>query len=281
MKSILVATDLSARSDRAFERALILARQHQAKLHVVHIVDEALPDTIALHQREAAVENIHNQIAALPADGAPAVTAEVKIGKTNVDILRQAKDKQAELIVLGVHDIAYESFFRGTTFEQIIRMGDLPVLVVKDRPKTQYQCVAVALDFSVHSRRAVEFALGLAAEAEIHLVHAYHVPFAGFVYGTDRRDQVKKQEQQRMEQMIEREMSASLRAVGADAGKVHQVVGHGEAVHVIRQEVERIKPDLLALGTHGRTGVAHAFLGSVAEDVLSSPPCDALTVKAW
>ena len=54
MKSILMATDFSARSDRAFDRALTLVRHHRANLHVVHIVDGGLPESISLNQKEAA-----------------------------------------------------------------------------------------------------------------------------------------------------------------------------------------------------------------------------------
>ena len=49
---------------------------------------------------------------------------------------------------------------------------------------------------------------------------------------------------------------------------------------VIDQEFARINPDLLVIGTHGRTGITHAFLGSVAEDLLCHPPADVLAVKA-
>ena len=55
----------------------------------------------------------------------------------------------------------------------------------------------------------------------------------------------------------------------------------GAVREVIGRQVSRLNPDLLVIGTHGRTGVAHAFLGSVAEDLLKNPPCDVLVVKAW
>jgi nucleotide-binding universal stress UspA family protein len=45
--------------------------------------------------------------------------------------------------------------------------------------------------------------------------------------------------------------------------------------------VGRLSADLLVAGTHGRTGVAHAFLGSVAEDLLHQAHCDVLVAKAW
>ena len=42
-----MATDLSARSDRALERAVMLTREHGAELTVAHIIDEELPSALA------------------------------------------------------------------------------------------------------------------------------------------------------------------------------------------------------------------------------------------
>ena len=280
MKAILAATDLSARSDRAIERALMIAQLHQADLHVVHIVDEALPESIAGHQRQAAEENILNHIVSLRARGVPNINTEVLLGKSSRDIVLYARERDVGLIVLGARDIAFTGAYRGTTSEKIVRMGNLPVLVVKDRAQAPYQRIAIAMDFSVHSRRAVEFALTLAPDAEFHLIHAYQVPFAGFMYGSATEQQVREQEEQRMKQVVEQEMTVSLRAMGIDA-ELNQVSRLGDVRQVLDEEVKRLKPDLIAMGTHGRTGIALTFLGSVAEDVLGNPPCDTLAVKAW
>ena len=50
--------------------------------------------------------------------------------------------------------------------------------------------------------------------------------------------------------------------------------------NVLQKQMSEFCPDLLVLGTHGRTGVAHATLGSVAIDFLKDPPCDVLVTKA-
>jgi len=55
----------------------------------------------------------------------------------------------------------------------------------------------------------------------------------------------------------------------------------GMVQEVIHRQVSRLKPGLIVIGTHARTAVAQAFLGSVAEDQLSKPPCDVLGVKDW
>ena len=281
MKAILIGTDLTVRCDRALERAMALAKQHDSQLYVMSVVDEKLPENEAIDRRAEAERKLETHIAELKGGGGPTVTVEVTIGTPGSDLVAWAEQTHAELIVLGVRDPANESFFRGTTCDQIIRHGNAPVLVVRDRVSPRYEKVMVAVDFSVHSRRAIQFTLDLAPEAEIYLVHAYQVPFEGFIHGGSARQEVSSREIQQMQKMVEEEMAHSLAALKGDTSRLHQVLRHGDVRKVIRQEVESLKPDLLALGTHGRTGIAHAFLGSVAEDVLRNPPCDALAVKAW
>ena len=171
--------------------------------------------------------------------------------------------------------------FRGTTAERIIRASNIPVLSVKNRAGGPYGRIMVGIDFSAYSRRAVEFAVGFARNAEFYLVHAYDVPFKGFLFGRATQREVHEQERLEFEQMVETEMAAILAHQEAEASKFVHIIKEGEVRGVIRSEVGRLKPDLLIIGTHGRTGVAHAFLGSVADDMLREPPCDVVAVKAW
>jgi universal stress protein A len=53
----------------------------------------------------------------------------------------------------------------------------------------------------------------------------------------------------------------------------------GDIVDGISQGIERFKPDLLVMATHGRTGLPHLFLGSVAEAVLRKASCPVLTIR--
>jgi len=282
MREFLMATDLSARSDRALERGVMLAREHDARLTIVHVVDEDLPAPVADSQKNAAEESIRQHVNALTAADGLDVSTEVISGRAYIDILEMSEKIEAEMIILGVHrEDAVRDMFRGTTAERIIRGSNVPVLLVKDRPNNPYRRIVVGVDFSVYSRRAVEFAIGFAPSGKFHLVHAYDVPFKGFLYGRDTRKQVSKQHQMQLQKMIEEEMSAFLDSFKGNGPKIERVMQEGSAREVIHGQVNRLKPDLLVVGTHGRTGVAHALLGSVAEDLLGQPPCDVLAVKTW
>lgn len=277
-----MATDLSARSDRALERAVALTHELGAKLIVVHVVDEDLPASLADAQENAARQAIHKHINELTSDNEPRISVEVVFGRTHADILEMSEKTEAEMIVLGMHrEHAFKDMFHGTTVERIIRAGNVPVLLVKDRTSSPYLRIIVGVDFSVYSRRAVEFAVKFAPRAKFHLVHAYDVPFKGFLYGQDTRGEVSKQHQAQFQQMINEQMASFLAGFGASEPKHVRVMQEGPVREVIHRQIIRLKPDLLVIGTHGRTGVAHAFLGSVAEELLKDPPCDVLAVKAW
>ena len=66
MEKLLVATDLSARSDRALQRALALAHQLGATLEVIHIVSDTMPVRIAERYEASARTTIERLLAPLP-----------------------------------------------------------------------------------------------------------------------------------------------------------------------------------------------------------------------
>lgn len=167
MNKILIATDLSPRSDRALDRAVSLAQQHRAHLFVTHIVDEDLPASVADKLKAAADQVIREHLASLRAAKGLAIEVKVVFGKDFADILQQAQDEEVDLIVVGMHrEDAFKDMFLGTTVERVLRKGDFPALVVKNRVHRPYKRVVVAIDFSVYSRRAVEFALKLVPSGE-------------------------------------------------------------------------------------------------------------------
>lgn len=282
MKKFLMATDLSARSDRAVERAVMLAQEHDASLTIVHVIDDELPAALADAQEDAAKQAIDEHVDKLAAGNRDRISIEVVSGRAHADILDMSEKIEAEMVILGMHrEDAFKDRFRGTTAERIIRAGGVPVLMAKDRVIHPYKRVIVGVDFSVHSRRAVEFAVRFVPSGEFHLVHAYGVPFEGFLYGHDTKRQVAQLHEVEFEKMMDEEMSTFLASLDDKAAGVERVMKQGTVREVIFDQARRLKPDLVVMGTHGRTGIAHAFLGSVAEDLLRAPPCDVLAVKAF
>lgn len=284
MKTILFATDLSSRSDRAFERAAALTDQHKAHLVVLHIVDEEQRPAAIHHLVEVARGAIEDDLTSQNLRRTQGADVEVKIvpGNGFADIIRQADEVEAELIVLGTHRAdPLAELFQGTTAERVIRESHAPVLLVKEQCRRPYARVLAAIDFSVYSRRAMQTALKLAPTAAFHLLHVFHVPFSAFLVGQDTRERLRRQQKERLYTMIEEELNALTGTTPEVSPTVEKIIREGEIESAIRGEVQRLEPDLLVVGTHGRTGASHALLGSIAEDMLRDPPCDVLAVKAW
>lgn len=279
MKKLLIATDLSARSDRALQRALALAKDFGAELTILHVLDESLPESILARHEEAARAAIDASISSLPLARDISFSTEIIRGRDYSDIIRRAFELPADLMVLGIHRHDTREMFRGTTAERIVRYGTQPVLVVKDAVVASYRRALVPVDLSPHSQAALAAAARLVPKGQVHLVHAAHRPYTAFL-GHDTQNQLIRDERARISATLEaniRQLSAEL---GESAPQFEIVLREGEVRRVIREQVDVLKPDLLALGTHGRTGIAHAVLGSVAEDLLADAPVDVLAVKA-
>jgi nucleotide-binding universal stress UspA family protein len=274
---ILAATDLTARSERALGRAMRLRDQFDAQLTVLHVVEEELPERIAKRRAADARKLIATQLRNLaPAADLEATAVEVAFGTDYAAIIRRANELDAGLTVLGIHrESPWRDLFLGSTIERVLRRGDMPILTVKDEPLSDYRRVLVAVDFSVYSRVALEFAARLVPDGEFLVLHAYDLPFADFLPG------VQARHVDLLEGEIREQMAALLRGLPAGQSKVTSEVRLGEAVPVVEAATAEFRPDLLVVGTHGRTGVAHAILGSIAGKLLRRPQCDVLAVRAW
>jgi nucleotide-binding universal stress UspA family protein len=282
MKTILAASDLSARSDRAVGRAALLARERGGELIVLHVVDEELPEALATRQADDARFALSAVLASLPAAEGVACDARVVVGEHYQSILAEVDLSEADLVVIGQHrkDVLLD-LFRGSTGERIIRFGNRPVLVVKMPPSNRYLSVLVAVDFSPPSRRAIEAAMRLAPGADIRLVHAFDVPFRGLVFGGTSMERLARTHQEQFEEMIQMQMREFLSTLPKSVALPRVIAREGSPEEVVLSVAEEIGPDLVVVGTHGRSGIGRALLGSVAETVLARASCDVLAVRGW
>jgi len=278
MRNILVATDLSARSDRALDRAVLLARERQARLTVLHVVADSLaPAETGRRQREA-----EREIAAYLAarGGGQEAAVSVLAGEPSWDILREAERSGADLIVLGAHRVAPEDdTFRNSTAWNVLRESSLPVLLVKDPALGPYRRLAVGFDFSGYSEAALRLALAFRPE-RLDALHAYTLPFEGGPFGAESHGEMREQRGEELDQAIAAVLSALPPGLSAEGVELRRSVCKGEPRCALRQECEALGSELLTIGSRGRTGLAHAVFGSVAESLLRNPPCDVAAVRA-
>ena len=272
MKTIVVASDLSSRSDRAMSRAASLAEAHNARVIVVTIVDEDLPNDIAVSQvaqSRAQLEAVfEGRNLSCPID------IEAVIGDPLRDIHRIADEARADLLVLGLHrPRPMIDLFRETTMERLVRMSERPVLVVRDVGAGEYARVLAPIDFSPASEAALKAAARLNPSAELTLFHAFHVPFKGF------RGEPTGGEMKAYLAQADAERRAWLAAAELPDGLPEIELIEGSIGYALARKIEQIKPDLIAIGAHGRATVAPGVVGGLTRDLKRDPPCDILIAR--
>ncbi|MBR8655996.1 universal stress protein [Achromobacter sp. Marseille-Q0513] len=277
---ILLATDLSARGDRALDRALQLAKERGTQLIVLHVMEShggtarlttpvwrrQSADHKALAERELAED--------LAASG---VSTEVVVvsGDPLVRILETADAYGCSLIVTGTaRDETLGRLLLGNTVEKLARQARQPVLVVKNRPRRPYRDVLVATDFSAGSRQALRAALYLVPEADLTLFHAYDVPFQG----KNVPDEAVTRNFYKAAEQNSREFLAETPEL-AERARPKVVLECGQPETVLSEYSFNHRSDLVVTGTHGRTGILRTAIGSVAERLLESLPSDVLIVR--
>lgn len=268
LESILVATDLSARCDRAFDRARSLARESGARLNILHVAEG--DETAASEEKEAAA---HKQIGEdLEGDPAEIIVSYGPVPKT---IARIAEETGSDLLVSGVARWnGINDFILGTAVDHIVRHASMPVLVVKKKPHCPYKRLLIATDFSDCSRAALITASHMFPDAVLHLVHAFHVPFEGWLDSQEARGEWRDMAQQEMDEFLAHpNLDDGLRE------RMQPLLAYGSVQMEIFKAIKKLEPDLLVLGTHGRGGVVRATIGSQASDMLSSMPVDTLMVR--
>lgn len=265
---ILAATDLSARSDRAVERALALAEALHGTPVLYHVVERRSPHA-------GKPEDIEDAVRATLPD--PAADVEILLGEGPVPeaIARQAEAVRPLLIIVGV--ARYNSlgdYFTGTAVDHLVRHARVPVLVVKQRAHRAYDRVLVAVDFSDHSVTALNRAAQLFPDAELHVVHGYHVPYEGW----QKSDYIKEATQIEQEGLF-KEFLARVDLPEEQRSRMRSHLEYGDVGEAVRRSIAKTDPALLVLGTHGRGPVAHAAMGSIASSLLRWVECDTLLVK--
>jgi nucleotide-binding universal stress UspA family protein len=141
--------------------------------------------------------------------------------------------------------------------------------------------ILVATDFSQASDAALDYAKGLAATlgASLHLVHVVDDPIASGGFGAEAYIGSSPEYGDALRAEAERRLAGRLTpAERRDLRATTDVLGGTVAATIVEMAISRAA-DLIVMGTHGRTGLAHALMGSVAERVVRTAECPVLTVR--
>ena len=281
MKKILVATDLSERSDRAVRRATLLAKTSGASLSLVHVIDDDQPRRILRAEQQTAEAVLAEQTRSLREIDGLECASRIVLGDPFEGITAAVREDDADLLVIGPHRRqVLRDVFVGTTAERTIRASDRPVLMANGIPAGPYRHILVAVDLSGCSGDAVRAAqnLGLEAKAAVSVVHIFDAPATGLmVRASSTEDQIKDYLADE-EERASGELAAFLKDL--DLKPMQRFLKHNESsiAYTICAAAREASADLIVVGTHGRTGIAKTLLGSVAEETLRRSDRDVMAV---
>jgi universal stress protein A len=145
----------------------------------------------------------------------------------------------------------------------------------------EIRSILAPTDFSAHSEHSVRYACGLAARlgAELHLVHVLSEilptgpdPLLMPVMPPEYYEESEEQARENLGRLLDPAWGSPRSVVTA--------VRWGGPVESIVAYADEHKMDLIVIATHGRTGLSHVLLGSVAERIVREAPCPVLTIRS-
>lgn len=290
VSEILVATDFSDTARTGARWALEIARHAKARVRLLHVLIlphpwphyAPAPPELDESLREGASDRLAEEAEALNAEGADVVT-ELRTGIPSQVILETIDDTKPDLVVMGTRGLSGLShLLLGSTAERVVQKASCPVLTVhpEDRETPDpLNTILVPTDFSDDAEQAIHTARRLlrgVPEAKLVLVHAYALPIEYTAYGpiptsVNYLENTGAKAESQLEELAEKLRDENL--------QVEAVAVEGYPPQVILDTARDRKVDLIAMGTHGRTGIAHLLLGSTAERVVQKAPCPVITIR--
>lgn len=294
LQTIVAATDLSETAKVGVRWATEIARDHASRLHLIHAISlsglamDYVSVQADLHEklRQAAEEKLA-ELAEAARARIDEVDWAVEVGEPSGVITRAAEKLCAGLVVVGTRGLrGLDHLLLGSTAERVVQRANCPVLTVhpqdadRERPVRR---ILVATDLSDESRRAAEWSLSLLAEvpeeSEVYLLHSYHVPYEFGVEGAYGSAAAGLQLWKDVDIDVRARLDKFAEPLRRNGVEVNILAIEGYPPEVIVDQAELLKVDLVAMGTHGRTGLSHVLLGSTAERVVQKAACPVLTVR--
>lgn len=290
-RTILAATDLSPRANRAARRAAQLAHVHGSTLHLVLVLSEAwahelpqsaTPKAIAEDVQRRWVDgpraDLRELAEVLHRHYGVRIQQHVLFGRPHEVLVSTSQDVGADLVVVGAHGAGFfRDLLLGSTAFYLLRHSRIPVLVVKNDVHGEYENVLVGIDFSPEARRALSTALMMAPHAEVTALNAVQLPFECRWRLTAIAEAERERYRRQLIDAAREELTAFLADVPA-ATHVRLIVEYGNAPQVIFQQAWQQHADLVVIAKHGRGSARGVEPGRVSRRVIDTTECDVLLV---
>lgn len=269
LKRILVPLDGSAVADRSLDRTLPLLVQEDTEVTLLAV--ESLFDTKRAHEgAEPLRAHLEKQRDRLSREGGRALVQVIEGEDAAEEILRFAAELGPSLIVLSAHGhTGNVRSLRGSIAERILRRTEHPLLLVNTLSEAGdrhgFRRVLVPLDGTETSAKVLPMVASIAriCGAEVLLLHVVEDRKTG-----DRT--TKAEHQLSLQNRHGKEL---------DRLPLRTITVEGKPAQAILDAVEREKPDMVAMTTHGQGKSGKWVFGSVAEQVLGHCPAPLLVYR--
>lgn len=273
MKRILIPTDFSIYAENALKVAATIARKNNCEIFLLHLMElpTQMNDAVTSGSSIPAVmlfikkaKETLQKIKEQPYLDGITVYASVQFEKAFTGILSFNKKNEIDLIVMGSHGTSgIEEMLIGSNTEKVVRLSEIPVLVIKKNIRNfNFNNFVFASDFSEETKKPfskmIEFAKMFTVN--LHLV----------MICTPNSFKTTKIYEEIMKKFIASfEINNYATHIYNDVNIESGIINFSNSIHA----------DLIGLCTHGRTGFAHFFNGSISEDLVNHTIKPVITFK--
>lgn len=273
MKKILVPTDFSDHAEYALKTAAQIARANDSEIILVHMLELPHEASDALGSgsdipeimffKNKAIQNLDDLMDSPFLDGLN-VSEAVHFASATEGIVTLARKHAADFIIMGSHGASgYKEMYIGSKAEKVVRTSDVPVMVIKnDTPNFTVQNIVFASDFSSEIKKPFAQMLALAKGfgAKLNLV---------MINTPNSFKPTHVAERIMSEFLADFDLGEHTRHIYNDVNVEKGIINFSNTVNA----------DLIGMCTHGRTGFAHFFNGSISEDLVNHTVRPVVTFK--
>ena len=284
---ILVCTDGSEQAELVASTAGELAEKTGSELHMLHVLALRLsplhdypysPDTNLQEEIEQkARTEFEELVERIRSSGRAVEAAHFRVGRPDEQIVEQAEEMGAGLIVVGSRGFgAIRRALIGDVSHSVVKHAHCPVMVVRGESFVLPTRILLATDSSREAKLAANAAIDLAnrTSSELHVVHVAHLApvFATKPEIEARADQAVGAARELLDDEAEQ-----IRSAGGSITEVHLEVGRPDegVVHL----AEDLGVGLVLMGSRGLGGMRRALLGSVSDSTVRHSPCPVIVVR--
>jgi nucleotide-binding universal stress UspA family protein len=273
MKRILVPTDFSDHAENALKAAAIIAKKNKCEIFLLHLLElpnnmndsitgaNSTPEVMLfIKKANETLQKIKEQpyLKGIP------IYASVQFERAFSGVLSFTKKNKIDLIIMGSHGTSgIEEILIGSNTEKVVRLSEIPVLVLKkDVGELKFKNFVFASDFSKEAKKPFKKMIEFVKifDANIFLV------------------MICTPNSFKTTLTAEKVMGAFVADFDLPNYSTH-LFNDANIESGIINFSKNIDADLIGLCTHGRTGLAHFFNGSISEDLVNHTTRPVITFK--